>query len=245
MSAPTTVQPAPAHERGAPGGVMVPGAPSVPQVNLLPPEIRGSRSLARLKRLLLLVLLLVVVLAGMGYVWSTWQVSAAQDALAEQEAETQRLLAAQKEYAEVPQVLGALDATKEARTLGTTTEVMWAPYLTALVATAPEGIAFESIQMTGATPTMPAGLPTNPLQAVAPSTLTFTGRSLVVPNTSEWIEQLESIENLTDAYVTSLAITEEDVDGTKTSYYEVTGSVQVTEAAFALRYAEQAEQEEG
>lgn len=219
-----------------PATSLVPGAPRVPQVNLLPPEIRASRSLRKIKRLLLLVLVVVIAAAVAAYLWSTLQVSAANRELAAEQAETTRLLDAQQQYAEVPQVLSELAAASEARSVGMSTEVLWAVPLQQLVATRPLGVAFEEILMSGSTPMLLAAAPTNPLTHQGTAMLGFTGRSLVAPDTAAWIESLEAMPNFTDAYVTAVSITEEDVDGTLTVFYRVTGSVQVSEEALAGRF---------
>jgi len=220
---------------------LVPGAPRVPQVNLLPPEIRASRSLRKIKRLLLLVLVLVVAAAVAAYLWSTLQVAAADRELAAQQAETTRLLNAQEQYAEVPQVLSDLAAAREARTAGMSTEVLWALPLQQLVATKPPGVAFEEIAMSGTTPMLLAAAPTNPLIHQGTATLAFTGRSVVVPDTAAWIESLEAMPNFTDAYVTAVVVTEEDLDGALSVFYRVSGSVQVSEDALAGRFTDPVE----
>lgn len=216
---------------------LAPGAPRVPQVNLLPPEIRATRALRQVKRLLLLLLLLTVVVAGAGYAWAALQARDAQAELDAAQAETTRILKAQAQYAEVPQVMQQLEQTKTARALGTSSEVLWRDPLTSLVATAPAGVRFTDIQMTGATPMQAASLPENPLRTSSPAVLTFSGRAPVLPDTSAWIEALDAIPSFANAYVTSAAISSEDENGTETVFYEVTGSVQVTSDALANRYA--------
>lgn len=240
----TTHAPA-ARQAGHPGRPLVPGAPSVPQVNLLPPEIRASRSLATLKRVLALVLVAVLALGVAGYFWAGLQVQAAEEALAEQEQESTRLLNAQREFAEVPQVLGQLERATQARLLGTSTEVMWAPFLRSLMATAPRGVAFEKIEFFGSTPTAQLTAPSNPLllEDQYLGTLAWVGRSATVVDSAAWIEGLESIEGFTDAFVTSVEIGERDVNGTMVPVYEVIGSVQVLPEVLANRFVEQPEDE--
>lgn len=220
---------------------LVPGAPRVPQVNLLPPEIRASRSLRKIKRVLLLVLVLIVAAAVAAYLWSTLQVAAADREVAAEQADTTRLLNAQKQYAEVPQVLSDLAAAREARTVGMSTEVLWTLPLQQLVATKPPGVAFEEIVMSGSTPMLLAAAPINPLAHQGTAMLAFSGRSLLVPDTAAWIESLELMPNFTDAYVTAMSITEEDLDGTLSVFYRVTGSVQVSEEALAGRFTDSEE----
>lgn len=244
MSGTATLAPAQTAAAPGPSGpALVPGAPRHPQVNLLPPEIRASRSLRRVKRLLVIVLAATVAVAGLAYLWAANEVRVANAALEAAEAETARILAAQKEFAEVPQVLDQLAMATEARALGTSTEVLWRDYLDDLVASAPDDVAFESIDMSGATPMVAAEEWANPLLSEAPTVLAFTGRAIKVPDTAAWIDALEEIPNFVDAYVTSVAIAEEDADGDKSSYYEVSGSVLVTRDAYASRFAEQQESE--
>ena len=235
----TTHAPA-ARQAGHPGRPIVPGAPSVPQVNLLPPEIRASRSLARVKRFLVLLIVLVLVLAGGGYYWAMTEVDAANDELAAQEAETTRLLNAQKEFAEVPQVLGALERARTARILGTSTEVLWAPFLRQLMTTKPAPVSFELVTFSGATPTTANSLSSNPLAAASIGTVAFQGRSPVLVDTAAWIESLESIPGFVDAYVTSMEISEEEVAGQPLAFYAVSGTVSVTSETLAGRFLESA-----
>lgn len=219
-----------------PVAALVPGLPAVPQVNLLPPEIRASRSLARLKRLLLLLLVLVVVLVGAVFFWATLQVSAANSELAAEEVETARLLDAQKEFAEVPLVLADLTAAKDARIVGMSTEILWSQTLVSLVATAPEGISYEEVAMSGDTPMAWAAPSANPLNERGVAAISFIGRSPKYVDAAAWITALEAIPGFADVYVTAAAIQEEDLEGNVSTYYQVTGSVNVTDALLAERF---------
>lgn len=223
-------------------GQSVAGAPSAPQVNLLPPEVKASRSLQTTKRVLLLAVVGAVALAAVGFVIAQMQLSAAESDLAREQTETQRLLAEQAQYAEVPQVLGRLDRARTAQELGTASEVIWAPYMRDLMATAPDGVAFGTISVIGATPMQPAPAPGHPLEEPSQYRLSFSGRSLALPDTAAWIEALEAIEGFQDAYVTAA----ERGVGTNGSWsefpsYEVNGSVQVTAEALAQRFLPQEE----
>lgn len=222
----------------------VPGAPPFPQVNLLPPEIRASRSLSAIKRVLALALVGVLVLLGATYAVIALQLAAAEDELADAQAETARLLAAQQEYAEVPQVLGQLDDATTARRLGMSTEILWREPLDKLVGTLPPGVFLTSVRVTGQTPVQAAPFSTNPLLGQSVATIEFTGRSLTLPDTSAWIEALETIPSWQDAFVTSVAVTEGTTGSMSgVTYYENTGTVQVTADAWALRF-EQTEEED-
>lgn len=219
---------------------LIQGAPGVPQVNLLPPEIRASRSLAQLKRVLALALVGVLAVAVAGYFWASGQVQSAEANLTDKQDETTRLLNAQKEFSEVPLVLGQLELATTARELGTVNEVMWAPYLRQLMTTVPAGVAFEQIIYSGATPMEANPLPANPLllQAEYTGTLTWVGRSSTPVDAAAWIENLETIPGFSDVFVRASEVGEREVDGQMVPIYQVSGSVQVTPEALANRYVE-------
>lgn len=221
-------------------GVVVPGAPLAPQVNLLPPEIRASRSLRTVKRLLALALVAVLALAGLGYAFAAMQASSARSEAEAEQAETRRLLAEQQQYAEVPQVLGALDSAEQARLLGTSTEVLWKPYLDELFNSAPPNVQFASISVEGATPMLAPPVPTDPLQEQSMLTLTFTGRSLTLPDAMAWVETLEAIDGFDHAYVqTAVSALGTDSVWADVVHFEVQGTVQVMDTAFENRFVEQ------
>ncbi|WP_250442755.1 PilN domain-containing protein [Actinotalea sp. C106] len=225
----TTAAPAPVHTRAA-----VPGAPGLPQVNLLPPEVRAGRQLGRVKTWLGISVLIVILVAGMLFVWASFSATQAQNELTELQDTNQALLAEQAQYAEVPRVLGQLSETTEARELGMSTEVLWRPYLAAVAATAPAGVSFDTFGVNAATPTTPPTAPTDPLHAPNVGTLTFTARSLTLPDTADWIEQLAEVPGFTDPWLSSAQITDESG-----VYYQLSGTVQITEDAYAQRFIDE------
>lgn len=216
------------------------GAPALPQVNLLPPEVTAARGLARIKRWLLFVVL-AAILAAVGIV--ALAMIAEQDAQAELDRAEERaaeLMAEQEQYAEVPLVLSAVDLAEQARRNGMSTEVLWLPYLRAIAATLPDGVRLETFQMLGATPMV---LPTEPQGALAaPSvaTITFTAQSETVPDTEQWLIDLATVPGFADAWFTTKTITERD----DVEFYDVVATVQVNEQAYALRFAETDEESE-
>jgi Tfp pilus assembly protein PilN len=206
---------------------------SLPQVNLLPPEVRAKRGLKVVKRWLGVSLLATLVLCVLAYGASLVSSAAASSDLAKAQAETSRLQNEQKKYAEVPQVLTALAAAKSARTLGMSTEVPWKSYLDAITAVLPANVSIESFAVTGASPIAAPPTKTNVLQAASVGQVQFTGRVATVPDTAAWIDALNAIPGFSDAWVSSEAITETN----KLTYYTVTSTVQVTQSAYAKRFA--------
>lgn len=204
-----------------------------PQVNLLPPEVRAARGLRSTKRILVLSLVGVVGVCGVAFVASSVTAANAVVRLGDAQAETTRLMVEQSQYAEVPLVKGALADTHQAIELGMSTEVQWKSYLDAITAVLPEGVSIDILSTTGATPMSGSPALTNPLQPVSTGQITFTARSLTVPNTAAWIEALDSVPGLGGAWTSSVTVTGSE-DGT--TYYDVSASVQVLDTAYSHRF---------
>jgi Tfp pilus assembly protein PilN len=210
--------------------------PTLAQVDLLPPEIRAKRGFAKVKRLLAFVL--VVVLGAVAFVYAAALVglTAANQHLSHAQDDTAALTVEQQKYAEVPQVLDRVSALEDARRLGFSTEVTWTPYLGAIFAVMPANVQLSSIEVTGATPMLSAAPPTDVLQAASVETITFSGRSTTLIDTAGWIDALNAIPGFSDAWVSAVTVTEGE---SRDIYYSVSSSVQVTDAAFANRFAEE------
>jgi Tfp pilus assembly protein PilN len=211
-----------------------PLAVGLPQVNLLPPEVRAARGVKTVKRWLLVALIGVVVLIIGSFVAAIVALAVATADLEQVQAETAALKAEEATYAEVPLVLNALESSKEARELGMSTEVQWKPYFDAITGVLPEGVTITTITLSGAaTPTVAPSLPASPLLGQAVGQIDFVVETSVVPDTAAWIDALNSIPGFADAWVTSAAIQDEE-GGT---HYAVESSVQLTELAYAKRFA--------
>lgn len=207
-------------------------APSLPQVNLLPPEVYAARSLSRVKRWLAFVVVLALLAAAGIVVLGVLTQQAAQDELATEQLRTEALLEEQKQYAEVPVVLSQLDNIRAARELGMSTEVMWRDYISAIAASAPEGVSIETVSILASSPMELPPAPLTPLDAAAVGTITFTANSLTVPDTAQWVEGLAAVPGLTNAWFSSATITEDE----ELAYYSVSGTVQITVDARADRF---------
>ncbi|GEN78855.1 PilN domain-containing protein [Actinotalea fermentans] len=216
------------------------GAPPYPQVNLLPPEVAAARGLARTKRwLALFVALSLVGLAGL-YLLGVRAKDAAADDLAAAQQTTQDLNAQKEQYAEVPLVLAELDRAAQARQLSMQTEILWRPYLRALAATAPEGVRIETVRLFGTTVIDPPVPPPDVLGGEGVGTVSLTVESRTVPDTAAWLRALETIPGFEHAWFSQHTLTAEN----DVAYYSVTATVQINEAAFALRYEPEVEGDE-
>ncbi|MBT0995197.1 fimbrial assembly protein [Cellulomonas sp. DKR-3] len=208
---------------------------SLPQVNLLPPEVRAARGLRRTKRLLALVLLGTVALCALAWVFSLFEVSTAESDLETAQAETTRIQGqlADPKYAEVPLVLGALEANEKALPMAMATDVNWSEYIDAIAAVLPEGASIDNFTVAYATPMSGAPEPTDPLQGPSLGQIAFTGRSVTVPDTAEWLKALNSVPGFQDAWLASAAVTGDEENG---DYYAFSSTVQVSEQALTHDY---------
>lgn len=204
------------------------------QVDLLLPETRAAREFARVKKYLVIGIVGVLALVVVGYGAASVRASVAEDSLSDAQSETAKLTAQQAKYDEAVPVLNRLEALKHARTEGLSTEILWTPYLYAIFAVMPEQVQLSSFVVTGSTPMVAVAAPADPLQRPRVTTVTFTGRSITVPQTAGWVDALNSIPGFQDAWVSSVMTKEDDEDGV---YYEVESSVQVTTTAYANRFA--------
>jgi Tfp pilus assembly protein PilN len=208
---------------------------TLPQVDLMPAEVRAARAFGRVKRSLVVGLVGVVVVVGCGVGAAAMHAASAKSDLAKVQSATAALVSQQAQYAEVPVVLDRLDKLTTARTQGLSTEIRWQPYIYAIFAVMPQGVQLGSIDIVGATPTVVPAAPADPLQASSIATITFTGRSKTVPDTAGWIDALNSIPGFQDAWVSAVETKEDDQDGV---YYAVQSTVQVNTEAYANRFAE-------
>lgn len=206
----------------------------LPQVNLLPPEVKAARTVRKVKQWLVAMIALAL-LGNLAVVaLAVLAQKAANDELAIEQGVTTQLQAEQSQYAEVPLVLGQIDRVSSARKLGMSTEVGWASYLSAIAATAPEGVALETIQVTSATPmTEPTLAPTSALAGGGVANVTFGASSLTVPDTAAWLEGLATVPGFVDAWFSTVTLTETN----ETAYYTVSATVQVSTDALANRFA--------
>ncbi len=180
-----------------------------------------------------MALVLVVLLCAASWMFARNNKATAADGLAHAQDKTAQLKAEEKKYAEVPLVLGLLDSTTKARALATSTEVLWSPYYQAIAAVLPPGVSVDTLQVTGVSPMAAAPAATSPLQAASVGQIQFIARSKTLPDTAAWIDALNSVPGLGDAWVSSAAIqgaTAADV------YYNLTSTVQVRQSAFAHRF---------
>ncbi len=212
----------------------VPGAPSLPQVNLLPPHIRAKRKIAVARVWLGLALLVVTLLTILAAVATVWEKQSAVSDLADIQARNDSLQQDQLQYAEAPRVLRELKARESARAVAMSTEVLWSPYLAAISSATPLEVSIETVTVSqdtvwgGGT-----GLSAGPLST--PGTVglvNINGRALSLAAVSDWQDSLSKLKGVVDVEVSSIEIgAEED-----SVYYAVSATFSLTPDAFANQF---------
>lgn len=207
------------------------GAPELPQVDLLPPEIRAGRGLAVVKRWLVIGLLATLVLAALVYGWAFLQRQSAEDHLAEAQDTATRQIKEKATYSEVTDVIKGISDTRTAIAFGSMTTVRWSPYLDAIAAVLPQDVVIETFTIAQGSPTSPFVDAADPLNTqLGIGSIRFTSRSATLPVASEWLDALESIPGFVDPSLQSSLMEEED----GTSYYSVSSTIQVDATATEL-----------
>jgi hypothetical protein len=207
-------------------------AVGLPQVNLLPPEVRAARGLRAMKRWLVLTLLLVAVALVAAFGFSLITAGLAQADLAEAESDTARLQSQAAKYAEVPLVLGALSDAQLGQRVGMSTDIAWRARIDAIAAVLPAGTSISQYSVSQTSPTAPQQSGSGLLVPPGIGLVSFTLRSSTVPDAAGWEDAINSLPGFADAWVSLVSVTE-DESGV---YYEVTGQTLVTDAALSHRF---------
>lgn len=209
-----------------------------PQVNLLPTEVTRGRRLTAIKKILVLVLLLVLLIATAAYAGALWLAGNAADDLAGVQDDTTRLQADKATYAEVPATLSAISQAETARQQGMATEILWPDYLEALRAVTPTGVSYDTLTVNVGTPTQPYVGSTDPLAPGAIGQVTFTARSLTLPDTGAWIDAITTVKGLSNPWFSSASLTEDE----GVVYYQVEATVDLQPSALSGRFEPEADQ---
>lgn len=170
-----------------------------PRANLLPPEIILKRKQLKTRRALRFGVVLVAIgtaaasalTFGVASVAQV-QASAAQDQLA-------TLVAEQGQYREVRDVQDTIATITAGQLVGSSTEINWQSYLTALQATLPSGVTLQTVAITSGTPMAAFGQSDAPLQGARVAELTFTAVSPTLPTIPDWLRSMATLPGFVDA----------------------------------------------
>ena len=212
----------------------VQGAPSLPQVNLLPPHVRDKRKLAVVRVWLGLALLIVALLTILAAVATSWEKQSAASQLADIQAKNDVLLHDQAKYAEAPKALRALKARESARAVAMSTEALWSPYLAAISAKTPVGASIDSLTVSQDTAWSGSNnQATGPLGT--PGTVglvSLNGRAVTLDDVSSWQDGLNALPGVVDVEVSSIQVS----DDNGFVYYAVSATFRLTPEVFANQF---------
>lgn len=172
------------------------GVSLLPQINLLPSEIRAARGVRALRVYLFCAVAIVLVLIAAVYVLAMGQASAAEDDLLAEQTRTTTLLTEKAKYAEVPVVIAQLEQTTLGLSLAASSEIQWKSYLDAIVAVTPEGTTISNVAVQANGPVEQGPTPLDPLQDFAPARITISAYSLTRPDSALWMQALDGITGL-------------------------------------------------
>lgn len=210
-----------------------------PQVNLLPGEVTQGRRLKATKKLLVAALLVVVLIATLAYAGALWLANTAAADLAAEQAETARLQDEKAQYAEVPRVRSQISQAETARQQGMASEILWPSYLEALRAKTPTGVSYDSLTVNVGTPAQPFVGGSNPLgDLTAIGQVTFSARSATLPDTAAWMDEIETVDGLSNPWFSSASMTERD----GVIFYQVEATVDLLPSALSGRFEPEAGQ---
>lgn len=215
----------------------------MPRVNLLPPEIAAAAKLKRLKLILGLLVLAAMVLVVLGYLFASSSIGAAEESLADAQADGAQLQADVATYAEVPQVLAEVDFAQANLETAMTPEIRWSFYLNDLSLTIPRSTRLVTMtaindaaaaQLSGTLSTTDQVV--TPLGEVSMGSITFTGRSTDFDAVAAWLQSLAREKGYIEPSVQN--VTKADAADSQGTYYDVESSTQLSLEASSGRYLE-------
>ena len=199
------------------------------RVDLLPVEVRQSRKARVVRRRFgFMVFLLVLLMVG-GTALVRAQAVQAKKNLSIEESNTKFLAMQQQKYGEVQKVQEETDTVLAAQHVGTSTEINWEKYLTAVQATLPANVTLDSVNIDSATPFAPYTQASAPLQGSRIATLSFTAKSSTLPQVPARLIALTSLPGYADASPGSVIRNE---SGT----YAVSITMHINQTAFTNRF---------
>lgn len=207
----------------------------VPRVNLLPPEILAARGFRTVQRGLALALAGTVLACGGLVWWAGAGIDGAQEQLDAERAVTTGLRAEQSRYAEVPQVLSAVEAAETARQTAMATDIAWHTVLYDVSVVTPPTMWLQSLTSSVPMPGANASAPTaGPLDTPGAGVLTVTGQAPGFQDVADWLDAVDTVEGL-DASILDTAVKDVEADDGP-PYVTFTTHITVTSDAFTHRF---------
>ncbi len=213
---------------------------TLPQVNLLPPEIEQERRFRRTQFALGAAVVASLGVVGVLFLAASNQVSSAQGDLADSKRETTKLEARAAEYSQVPLVYAQVEAARAQLELAMGKEIRWSFYLNDLSLKIPNSVWLTTMTVT---PNEAVGLAPAPVAGTAAGYLesgvgavAFDGHAMKHNDVAAWLDSLAKQKGYTQPYFTES--TKEKI-GTR-EVVRFKSQVTVTEDALSKRYIQKA-----
>ena len=152
-------------------GPVVVGGP--PRIDFLPTETKMRKENRRQRRSLIALVIMIAAVCALGFVFSTSFAATSQAALDVERAKTSELLSQQVEFGEVRTVQADIDGIRNARLVGSATEVIWSDYLNGLLGGMPTGSIVREVAVDSQSALELTPLPDVPLQRARVASITL------------------------------------------------------------------------
>lgn len=200
-----------------------------PRIDFLPPEIKQKKAAKRQRGLMVALAGLVAAVCVVGYGLSATISMAGQANLAIEQSRTDELLAEQAKYVKVRQVANEIDAAKNARTVGSSTEILLRKFLSSVQATLPAGVTIVSVKVEGLSAFEEQEVVTGALLVTGFAKAGFVVTSPSLHEIDTWQKNAESLVGLRGSTVTPVEINGEGL-------YEATLSIALGSEALEGRF---------
>ncbi len=200
------------------------------RVELLPPEVAAFTKAKATRRALIGVVVAAALVCGGGYASATTLSLASAARLAAEQDRTSSLIQERSKFIAVSAVENQLATAIAAEQLGSSTEIDWNGYMSAVGATLPPGVVLTAFNAETATPLQPHAQATVPLQGARIATLVLSAVSVGLPEVEQWLESLAGLDGFVDATPGSVAVGEQGL-------YSVTVTMHVNSDAYSKRFA--------
>lgn len=178
------------------------------RVDLLPPEIRRHQAGLRLRRKLAVGVAGAALIVAAGFAGAVALDLQAEGRLAAEQQRTDTLLAEQAEYTEVIDLNRRISLIEAARSLGTSTEVLWKQILDEYRSALPDGATITSAALTGRAPWEPEAAPAGPLRSPSVAEVAITAVTPAVPDATAWLRRIEQLPTIADASLNTISSVE-------------------------------------
>ncbi len=213
---------------------------TLPQVNLLPPEIEQERRFRRTQFALGAAVVASLGVVGVLFLAANGQVSSAQGDLADSKRQTTQLEARAAEYSQVPLVYAQVEAARAQLELAMGKEIRWSFYLNDLSLKIPNSVWLTTMtvtpnESTAAAPAPVAGAAAGYLESGV-GVVTFDGQAMKHTDVAAWLDSLAKQKGYTQPYFTES--TKEKIGEREVVRFR--SQVTVTEDALSKRYIQKA-----